>query len=157
MSFIGNTFHCVAVAFLVGYWAFQVGLSSKSPDVADLWKASGVSSVDEVNLCEEQSSLRTCPVIRMLMEKPRHELGDWEGLPQEVISKLSEFETNENTIELAFRQAKVDRGYPSIAGAIEMEEQVYHLVQQEDEIADILSCEVPPDDYYVELRRLLGI
>ncbi len=32
-----------------------------------------------------------------------------------------------------------------------MGERVLHLVQDEELIADILSCEMPPDEYYEEL------
>ena len=31
------------------------------------------------------------------------------------------------------------------------EDQVLHLVEDEDEVADLHACEVPPDEYYEEL------
>eukprot|EP00973_Karenia_brevis_P045656 6323200-Karenia_brevis.AAC.1 len=41
MSFLGNTFHCVAVAYLLSSWAMITGYLPEQPFVSELWANAG--------------------------------------------------------------------------------------------------------------------
>eukprot|EP00975_Prorocentrum_lima_P035347 7423351-Prorocentrum_lima.AAC.1 len=41
MSFLGNTFHCIAVAYLLSSWAMLTGYSLDQPFISDLWENAG--------------------------------------------------------------------------------------------------------------------
>eukprot|EP00973_Karenia_brevis_P050102 6953365-Karenia_brevis.AAC.1 len=41
MSFLGNTFHCIAVAYLLSSWAMLTGYLLEQPFVSDLWAEAG--------------------------------------------------------------------------------------------------------------------
>eukprot|EP00973_Karenia_brevis_P011144 1508220-Karenia_brevis.AAC.1 len=41
MSFLGNTFHCIAVAYLLSSWAMITGYLPDQPFVSELWGRAG--------------------------------------------------------------------------------------------------------------------
>ncbi len=121
ISFIGNTFHCVVVAFLLGSWAVGTGYLAEVPTVDLLWqRALGESlgghefNADQLsslkNWTENQigsrvtaADLKFDPAVHTLdLGDPDHQ--NWQS---EMISAMGPDWTREgsgDTIEYAIRE-----------------------------------------------------
>jgi hypothetical protein len=81
--------------------------------------------------------------------------------PDRIFEKAQDLKANDeadeeqcNILEQAIRHVKREQGTSDVAGELELGERIFHLVQEEDLINYIHACEMPPDEYYDELKRL---
>jgi hypothetical protein len=83
---------------------------------------------------------------------------EWQHEMLCAIDPGGEPETHESaeTLECAIREGLAAQGGSDITAQLpgEEEESFYHLVQDEEMIAEIHSCVLPPDEYYDELAVL---
>jgi len=140
ISFIGNSFHCVVVAHLLASWAVLAGYLVTVPAVSQLWAVSlhGPEYHESVNAiggwgvqgaaCFVNSTLPDPGVHVSDCDDSDYGLGDLDyGLGDETVATI----------------------LPA-----EEEESVFHLVQEEETIAELHHCTIPPDEYYEKLSVL---
>ena len=116
--FQGNTFHTVAVAYLLSSWAVSKGYMKRVPRVEWLWKQAGYFNQDaeiiEKRKLDEEEEVEYFRRKATSKEKGERVTVVTEPAPQDD-----------------------DKG-----------DYVMHLVQDEATIAELLDCEVPPPEYY---------
>ena len=63
MCFLGNTFHCVTVAYLLAFWAVNVGYLSDIPTTTQLWIEAGYGTESaSAELASRTSSGTRCRI-----------------------------------------------------------------------------------------------
>ena len=118
----GNTFHCIAVAYLLAYWTVEVGYRSAVPTIKQLWKYAGYGE-DQPECSEDERDPEVTEKLRKLTGDPGvHDssLGDEERVTVVTPPPPEDFQGD----------------------------RVMHLVQDEETVAEIHHCELPPDEYY---------
>ena len=134
ISFIGNSFHCIVVALLLASWAVHVGYRTTVPSIYQLWLNAGYGSYsDYVHvigpeiLGVEQHGSRSA-ASEVLYDPGVHD-----------------YDLGEERVTVVSR--------PEPEGG-QLEDQILHLVQDEETIAELHQCVLPPDDYYEKLGEI---
>ena len=159
MCFTGNTFHCVVVARVISLWGRKVGLLRHVPTVKELWESAGYGSGWKTPGAPAARRDGCC--VLNLDEGLRQSERDSVALalpPDPGIHRCAE--------DLCFAYHEEHGGDDSSIkaeadsesggeGEGEEEETFYHLVQEEETIAEIQQLVLPPDEYYEELEKLM--
>jgi hypothetical protein len=147
ISFVGNSFHCIVVACLLASWAVQVGYLESVPTIDKLWNDAGYGNgpgpkprrwnyvagreEDEVDMLGELGGYRPMRFSAEFADPGVHEV----DLGEDRITVVTQ-------PELECRD--------DVAAT---EEHVMHLVQDEETVAELHHCVLPPDEYYEELAE----
>ena len=180
ISLIGNTFHCVVVAYLLASWAVGAGYLSSRPGVAVLWEKAlresyrgrpgTVTRIDREQRDEfEQWRGELVDNCRATVDSFRdpgnHELNpgdpdylDWRAETLNVIGADSEEtldprEERVDALEVSIRRNKARQRNPNITVPEEFGDRILHLVQDEDVVEQIQTQVLPPDEYYEALAK----
>lgn len=132
ISFIGNAFHCVAVACLLATWAVKAGYLTTTPDVATLWERALQKKVDGLDGAQLQGASQAGRLYR-----------DSRGVYRDPGIHNSEPEESFHAV----REVMDD---PYGLGEPD-QDTCYHLIQDEGVVSDLHQNVLPPDEYYDEL------
>ena len=178
ISLVGNTFHCVVVAHLLGPWAIQAGYLSRRPTVSELWERAlrssyrGPYEMDAklMDTYDEWSRRQGdgCYVVGEPSLDPgvrEMDLGDpdYQYWRQETLNAIGDqgegpaggrTEKADDALEICIRNYTAYQGKPDITVPEEQGEQVLHLVQDEDVVNQIQTQVLPPGEYYEVLADL---
>jgi hypothetical protein len=181
VSYLGNSFRCVAIARVLSQWAMEQGYLSEMQIVSDVRQRSlsGEGSGAAAGSCYDSAAALVATAVGSCCDSaaalPANE-AEIQGLasvggsrpdrseyPLGVLCKFGalggyEFpETARGFVlgEVCLRMTGV-LGRPDVTGEFDLEERTFRLIQADELASDILACEVPSDAYYEELRRLMS-
>ena len=139
ISFYGNSFHCVVVAYLLAFWASSVGYTRVVPTVGQLWNAAGFCDYGVPN-----STLVDGDQSYAIASDGRAERGEL------LCGSLCPVDPGMHRSGLGDDRITVVTQPDAYQGSRSVD-QILHLIQDEETVAELHQLVLPPDEYYDKL------